>query len=496
MNDRASTQLVEINGERFLVLLFRTIQAIKLYDDGNELVREAVTHLMNAASEILVESEFTMLILDGGYYVQGKRFRYHRKTGKIIQGLLDTFTDRGLYGFTFHPAMLNVQPELLKFLRYLIQSFSMEHPHDWLSDKIADPRFAWVEILDEEMAKQLRLEAPDNILRARETYQKSIASVKEVTRRLQAGSHTGIWKSKRVVQNMVDLVRDDEALSIGMATIKHYDDYTYVHSVNVAVLSVCLGNRIGLSRSSLTLLGICGLFHDLGKVEIDPAIIRKPGELDSQEWDIIKKHPLGSMRQILKLNTTYQLKSKVFLSPLEHHLHFDLSGYPKIKSKKKISLFGKILKIADVYDALTSPRVYRRFYYSPQQVLRVMMKSAGTEFDPILLKIFVAMLGQFPIGSLLVLDSSELGLMMRHPPPSHSSGPKVMLLDKGDDGVFVRGEIIDLNERDPQTGDLKRRVARSFHPAVCGVQPAGFFLQPQDSQPNDSQPNDSQALNN
>lgn len=477
MSDQASPQLTEINGERFLILLFRTIQAIKLYEDGNELVREAVSQLMKAASETLVESEFTMLILDGGYYVQGRRFRYHRKTGKIIQGLLDTFTDRGLYGFTFHPALLNAQPsDLLKFLRLLIQSFGMENPHEWLSEKISDPRFAWVELLDEKMAKQLRQEAPDNVLRARETYQRSLASVREVTRGVQKGTHTGIWKSKRVVQNMVDLVRDDEALSIGMATIKTYDDYTFVHSVNVAVLSVCLGNRIGLSKSNLTLLGICGLFHDLGKVEIDPEIIRKPGKLDDREWETIRKHPLGSMHQILKLNTTYQLKSRVFLSPLEHHLNFDLSGYPKIKSKKRISLFGRILKIADVYDAITSPRVYRRFYYSPHQVLRIMMKNSGSEFDPLLLKIFVTMLGQYPIGSLLVLDSSELGLVMKHSSTSHS--PKVMLLNKGEDGDFVRGEVVDLNERNPETGVPKRSVVRSLHPAVCGIQPAEFFLQP------------------
>jgi len=480
MSDKTSPQSVEMKEEKFLVLLFRTIQAIKLHEDGNELVREAVTHLMSAAFEILAESEFSILIMDGGYYVQGRRFRYHRKTGKLIQALLDTFTDRGLYGFTLHPALLHAQPsELLKFLRYLMQSFEAEDPHDWLSQRIAESEFTWVELLDEEAARLQRQDAPDNVLRARDTYQKSIASVKEVTRRLGQGSHTGIWRSKRVVQNMVDLVRDDEALSLGMATIKHYDDYTYVHSVNVAVLSVCLGNRLGLSKSELTRLGICGLFHDLGKVEIDPAIIRKPGQLDADEWEKVRKHPLGSMRQILKLNTNYELKSKVFLSPLEHHLNFDLSGYPKIKSKKRISLFGRILKIADVYDAVTSPRVYRRFYYSPHQVLRMMMKNSGTEFDPLLLKVFIAMLGRFPIGSLLVLDTSELGLVMRHSPLPHIPSTTVVLLDKGDDGSFVRGEVIDLNELDPKTGVARRKVVRSFHPAVCGIQPAEFFLQPE-----------------
>jgi HD-GYP domain-containing protein (c-di-GMP phosphodiesterase class II) len=476
MSNQARSQKVEIRGEKFLVLLFRSIQAIRLYEDNNELVKQAVSRLVNAASEILVDSEFSILILEGGYYVQGRRFRYRRKTGKIIQDLLDTFTNRGLFGFTFHPALLNTPPaDFLKFLRYLIQSFGMENPHEWLSAKIVDQRFSWIEILDLEMAEQLRDEAPDNALRAKEAYQKSLASVREVTRRLRKGSRMGILKSKRVIQNVVDLVRDDEALSIGMATIKHYDDYTYAHSVNVAVLSVCLGNRIDLSKNNLTELGICGLFHDLGKVEIDPAIIKKPGKLNDQEWEEIRKHPLGSVNQILKLNTTYQLKSKLFIAPMEHHLNFDLSGYPAMKSKKKLSLFGRILKIADVYDAVTSPRAYRRFYYSPDQALRMMMRKSGTEFDPVLLKVFAAMLGKYPIGTLIALDTEELGLVVgRAPSQPHSL--KVMLLDKDADGNFIRGEIVYMDAKDPQNGIAKRKILRSFHPAVCGIQPAEFFL--------------------
>lgn len=477
MIDRDHPQKTEmLKGENFLVLLFRTIQAIKLYDDKNELVKQTVSHLISSASEVLVESEFTILILDGGFYAQGRKFRYHRKTGKIIREMLDTFTDRGLYGFTFQPATLDVkQTDFLKFLRFLIQAFSVGNAHEWLCTKLAEHQFTWVDILDAEMAKQLREEAPDNSLRAKETYQKSLGSIREVTRRLAQGSGVGVWKSKRVIQSMVDLVRDDEALSIGMATIRHYDDYTYVHSVNVSVLSVCLGNRIGLSKENLTQLGICGLFHDLGKIEIDPAIIQKPGQLDNAEWVQVRKHPLGSMRQILKLRTTYQLKSRLCISPLEHHLNFDLSGYPAMKSKKRLSLFGRILKIADVYDAITSPRNYRRFIYSPDQVLRMMMKKSGTEFDPILLKAFIGMLGKYPVGTLVVLDTEELGLVVGHV-PSHDHPPKIMLLEKGSDQDFVRGETVSLDAIDPHTGKPGRKIIRSFHPAVCGIQPAQFYL--------------------
>ena len=161
------------------------------------------------------------------------------------------------------------------------------------------------------------------------------------------------------------------------------------------------GRRIGLSRASLERLGICGFFHDLGKVEVPREIVTKPGALSATEWKEMQKHPLSSVRQILKLQASHDLKSKILLAPFEHHIRYDLSGYPKIHFIKQISLFGRILHIADVYDAITTPRVYRPLTLSPDQALSFMLEGSGTDSDPILLKVFAKMMGTFPVGTLL-----------------------------------------------------------------------------------------------
>jgi HD-GYP domain-containing protein (c-di-GMP phosphodiesterase class II) len=279
-----------------------------------------------------------------------------------------------------------------------------------------------------------------------------------------------------MVQSMVDTLVEDESLFLGLSTIKDYDDYTYTHSVNVAVLSLCLGNRIGLSRNSLEDLGICALFHDLGKVEIPLEILGKAGELNTGEWRTMEKHPLASVRQILRLNATHDLKSKIMLAPFEHHIKFDLTGYPRIHSKRRISLFGRILHITDVYDAITSPRPYRPTSLSPDKALCAMLEGSGADFDPVLLKVFATMLGTYPVGSLLELDTGEIGIVADYPLGSGGAKPRIILLMKEHDGKLRKGDMVDLAEKDPTSGAYLRNVMKSTNPADRGIQPARFLF--------------------
>jgi len=144
----------------------------------------------------------------------------------------------------------------------------------------------------------------------------------------------GIRKTKRLVQMLVDILSEDESLLLGMSTIRDFDDYTYTHSVNVAVLSLCLGKRIGLSRTAMERLGICGLFHDLGKTAISREILFKPEQLTNREFEEIERHPVKSVINIVKLNTDEDLKAKIIPPIFEHHLRYDLSGYPRHHREK------------------------------------------------------------------------------------------------------------------------------------------------------------------
>jgi HD-GYP domain-containing protein (c-di-GMP phosphodiesterase class II) len=275
---------------------------------------------------------------------------------------------------------------------------------------------------------------------------------------------------------MVDLALEDEPVMLGLSTIRDYDDYTFTHSINVAILSMCLGKRIGISRTSLHRLGMCGVFHDLGKLDIPIEIINQPGELSESEFEEIKKHTIYSVTRIIKLQAARDLKATILLPPFEHHLKYDLSGYPKTNRKKPVGLFSRILTVTDVFDAITSPRIYRPSAFSPDQALGWMLGGAGTDFDPILLKVFINMLGVYPIGSLLELDTGELGLVMDKDTTFDGARPMVVLLAADGNGDYTRVGVADLTERDAQSGAFRRNIVKSLHPSTRGIQPAEFLI--------------------
>lgn len=141
--------------------------------------------------------------------------------------------------------------------------------------------------------------------------------------------------------------------------------------------------------------------------EPDPDSLNSLDGADSLK--VIQKHSLNSVRHIAKLRVPRELKSEIMLAPFEHHLKYDLSGYARSWRSELVSLFGRILTIVDVFDAITSARIYRTNAIRLDEALRRMNGSAGKDFDPILLKAFINMIGIYPVGTLVELNTGEIG---------------------------------------------------------------------------------------
>jgi len=455
----------------------RLVQACRIHQDNNELVQVCLAQFVDTISGVTLDDELAIVISEGRFYVRGEKLHQRKSTAQLIHDMLDFLRGRELRGLSFRPAVNQVPTEdVLAFVRLLIRSREQEHPAFWLAEAVKGAHFSWVTVLPGSDRPSSGHD-PDQRQEARAAYVQALATVKEVAQKIALQGYAGVRTAKRIVQNMVDSLLENESLFLVLSTIKDYDDYTYTHSVNVAVLSLCLGNRIGLSRPALEQIGLCGLFHDLGKVEIPLSILRKPGRLTELEWEEMRKHPLMSVKHILKLEAPHELKSRLLLGPFEHHVTYDLrGGYPLGFFKKSLSLFGRILKITDVYDAITSPRVYRPTACSPDQALTILLKGAATEFDPLLLKVFVTMMGSYPVGTLLEFDTGEIGLVARYDKESGSPYPEVMLLKRDDAGALQAGNLVGLEPSDYHQGAPLRRVVGTLNPGTYGIQPADFLL--------------------
>jgi len=469
--------------EECVKAFYSLIRAARIHQANNQLIVQAAKEFVRTVVQLSKDAgEVSIQFMGRRIYVQEKKLIFRPETVTLFDGIIDYFDKRAIQGIRIYPAVKDIRgAELLEFIRLLNDADKQDRPQEWLLSQATSDKYPWMELLQ----KAAGAEAADDDNRKNRglrSYAHVLGSVQEIARKLTTRQSTGLNRARRVLQNMVDLIMEDEPLFRALSTIRFYDDYTFGHSVNVAILSMCLGKRIMLSKKSLETLGLCGLLHDLGKIEVPKNILNKPGKLTDEEFEVMKQHSMDSVRLIVKIQASRDRKNDILLAPFEHHLKYDLSGYPKTERSSTLSLFGRILTISDVYDAITSPRVYRKSVFPPNRALGFMWEGVGRDFDPILLKIFINMLGVYPVGTLLVLDSRKAGLVVE--PPEDAEGPLewarpwiVLLKRNGGNGQqkFVKGKVVNLAEKDPETGDYRHTIVKSLNAANYGIQPIEFI---------------------
>jgi putative nucleotidyltransferase with HDIG domain len=257
-----------------------------------------------------------------------------------------------------------------------------------------------------------------------------------------------------------------------MTAIKDYDEYTYHHSVNVSILTIALGQRLGLNKKVLTELGMVALFHDIGKIEIPNEVLNKSTNFTDDEWNLIKKHPVWGLKAILKLKgLVMAIRSSIVA--FEHHLNYNLSGYPSVKHYKELDFYSRIVSVVDQYDAMTSSRVYSRIPLSPDKALSIVMERAGSQLDPLMVKFFINMVGVFPIGTLVMLDSKELGLVYESDLVFPDRPRVLIIIDRN--GERVSGPTVSLTEKD-EMGKYYRSIVKTLDPNKYKINLAEYLL--------------------
>ena len=295
---------------------------------------------------------------------------------------------------------------------------------------------------------------------ARNAYAKVAGSVGTLTQSSREGGSISFKQAKRAIQNIIDLMVDDETAVLGLTTLRCHDQYTHNHSVNVSLLSMALGNRVGYPKVDLADLGLASLFHDVGKCAISLDILNKPGEFTNEEWEIMRTHPTEGVLALIKLRGFSEVPARMAAASFEHHMNYDFSGYPKLAAPWTQSLSSRIVTIADCYDAMTSSRVYRREPMSPSKALNLMLSKSGKSFDAVLLKLFVNCVGIIPIGSLVMIETSELAVVLKPAiDKKNAERPFVKIITDPQGNSVDHGREIDLTEKD-ETGDFRHNIIR------------------------------------
>ena len=239
-----------------------------------------------------------------------------------------------------------------------------------------------------------------------------------------------------VVYQLVNVIKFDPGGLVHINNLKSYDEYTYHHSLSVAVLSVAIGQTLGLQGGELRSLCRCAIMHDIGKIFVPIDLINKPGKLDVKEFETVKDHAIRG-GQYLKSGTIGNME--LWLGIMCHHEKMDGTGYPRGLKKDEIPLFSRIISVADVYDALTSLRPYRN-PMTPCGAMEIVMSEAGTAFDVNVVQAFKLKLELYPVNTIVELSDKRMGIVINN---TNASRPILQML--GNDEVVNLSDLSNMS---------------------------------------------------
>lgn len=245
-------------------------------------------------------------------------------------------------------------------------------------------------------------------------YKKQIMSIKGVVRELADGKKLNLNKVTLVADSIYKFMNEitNENIVRYISQIKRVDEYTYQHSLNVAFYSMLLGRWLNLSANEIKDALLAGLLHDIGKQKVPLEILNKPARLTTEEFGMIKKHPIYGYLILEESNfVNMEIKRAVLL----HHERINRSGYPFNMPDQEIGVLTRIVAISDVYDAITSDRVYKK-RTTPFTAFKTFLTDANENFDSYMVGKFVSNMAAMLTGSDVLLSNGEKGKVVYVPP--------------------------------------------------------------------------------
>ena len=464
------------HGKELVTQLHVLVKTAQIHDPTNIAWENPLETLFNTLKQLWHWNERINIHLIGDYlFLDDLRLRMDIERFVSFTTVIEELKRLQIGGVTFH-ALLTTD-ELKRFVYLLVQTDpKISLPFEFITEQLQKTGIVHIEIERlEEKKEDLEAIHRDTKELSKSSYFKTLTTINEVMENVKLGQAVSVKRAKRVVQTMVDLLLTEESTLLGLTTLRSHDLYTHNHSVNVCILSLALGQRLGYTKKLLTELGIAALFHDMGKADIPLEVLNKPTDFTEEEWRLMRRHPIQGVKFLLRLKGINEMTIRMVSGVFEHHLNYDLSGYPKLENKWELSLLGRIISIVDCYDALTSSRVYNRIPYPPDKALKFMLSKSGKAFDPILMKVFVNCIGIFPIGTLVLLNTRELAVVIEtHPHPEKADRPRVKIITDPA-GNEAGGEVVDLYDFNDEKEVVKRSIVKTVDPRKYKIDVSRYF---------------------
>ena len=236
----------------------------------------------------------------------------------------------------------------------------------------------------------------------------SLAVLSSLFKNILQGDSIESSRMKIIMLNMFKEISAGRWDLLQLISVKRYDLATFVHSLSVGILAMFFASKLKFKKDDVLELGVAALFHDMGKIAISREVIRKPSVLTDEEMDYVKSHTILGAEILLQYVDSLGILP--VLIAFEHHLHYDLGGYPELIYPRKAHTLSLMVTICDCYDALRQRRSYKRAY-APEMIYEIMLKGKGKLFEPKLFDKFFSFLGVYPVGTIVELNDGRIGIV-------------------------------------------------------------------------------------
>jgi HD-GYP domain-containing protein (c-di-GMP phosphodiesterase class II) len=463
-------------GGRALLLDFYTaLRSLKLYPVENATVQKALADLDATTRALLaIESDLEIRLAGDFIFVNATRLRLELDNYASFSHILVVLRAFEIGGLRIHGSDRREWQILLSLLLSISEQKPPEERFEELAERLGAARVTALEI---ERAVHHDLETEEERQAAKRVYSQGVAVTRDVITSVRMGRATSVKRVKRAVQLIVDQVLNNETSLMGLTTIRDYDEYTFTHSVNVCIFSVALGKKLGLSRLQLYDLGMTALLHDMGKARVPVEILNKTTGLDEREWRVMQAHPWLGALTLFTLRSYEETPYRAILTAHEHHMKTDLSGYPRTVRPRDLGIFSRIVAVADGFDAATTRRSYQTVPIEPDQVLREMWQNPKRGYDAILVKALINLIGIYPDGTCVILDSFEVAVVAGPDPEGQQlNRPLVRIAVEAEGGaVPPPGQLVSLTERD-EAGNYRRSIVKVTNPSRYGLTVGDYFV--------------------
>jgi putative nucleotidyltransferase with HDIG domain len=299
----------------------------------------------------------------------------------------------------------------------------------------------------------------------RRVYSDASAAAQQLWDTAAADGRPDPRQAATVVDTLAQAVAQNRTALLALTALKNYDNYTFTHMVNVSILTMAQARALGIEGAVLREFGLAGLMHDIGKVRTPTEILNKPDRLTPAEFEIMKRHVVDGA-EILR--RTPEIPPIAPIVAFEHHLRIDGTGYPNGVSRASLNLATQICGVADVYDAMRSQRKYQQAFPS-ERILAVLQRNDGGQFDQRLVRRFVQIIGIYPVGNLVRLETNEVAVVLQvNAADPHKPVVRVVLDAKG--RKYLRPYEVNLSQSKPG-GRWPCSVSSPVDPASLGVDP-------------------------